>query len=108
MQENCTTSWTEEGIHVIQRGINKRPSRVKGGYSPYEAMFGKKKGNGPIDVLDKYVLNQCVTEAGLEAAVAFVQSDEYAIERFSPNFNDRIIPSTGMNESSHMPQVGRH
>ena len=42
MQENNTTSWAPEGIHIIQRGINKRPSRAKGKFSPYEVFFGKK------------------------------------------------------------------
>ena len=80
------------GIYVVQRGINKRTSRAKGGHSPYEAFFGKKTGNGPKDILDKHIVEQCLTEAALEAAVAFVQSDEHSMDvRLALNFNDRII-----------------
>ena len=92
MQEKNTTKWANEGIYVVQRGINKRTSRAKGGHSPYEAFFGKKTKNGPKDILDKHIVEQCLTEAALEAAVAFVQSEEHSMEdRLAPNFNDRII-----------------
>jgi len=37
------------------------------------------------------VLDHCVTEAGLHAAVSLVQREEYAIERLSPDFNAKII-----------------
>ena len=92
MQEEKTTKWAGVGIYVVQRGINKRTSRSKGGHSPYEAFFGKKTENGPNDILDKHIVEQCLTEAALVAAVAFVQSEEHSIDdRLAPNFNDRII-----------------
>ena len=92
MQEEKTTKWADEGIYIVQRSINKRPSRVKGNYSPYEGFFGKETGNGPKDILDKHIIKQCLTEDGLKAAVAFVQSEEHTMDdRRAPNFNDRII-----------------
>ena len=92
MQETGDLHWARKAIYIVNRNINLRPSRPKGGYSPYEAFFGKKIDKSPKDILDKDVVKHCLTEAALEAAVAFVQSEDITMEeRLSPDFNSRII-----------------
>jgi len=106
MQETGSTCWAETGIYIVQRRINKRCSRSKGGYSPYEVFYGKKKGNCPADILGKDVLEQCLTEDGLQAALDFVNEEHAMEDKLSPNFNDRILAVIQEADASAMAREG--
>ncbi len=102
MQVNNTTSWAKVGIYIVQQGINLRPSRAKAGYSAKQAFFGKTNGMGPADMLDENVTKACLTEAGLQAALEFVQREEHTTaDHTSSNFNDRIIEEIRKADAAH-------
>lgn len=70
-------SWSQVAIHVVQLGINLRPSRVKGNHPPYDAFFGMKaRVHSARDILDDRLIAMCTTEDGLNAARDIVLNSE--------------------------------
>lgn len=103
MQTNNTQRWAEMGIYIVQASINKRPSRVKGNLSPYEAFYGKRLKNSPLEIISEDLLRLCKTEDGLLAACDLVSngakvSDEEikrAIEEGDSRYDElQIAPNT--------------
>ena len=74
MQDKNTTSWAGLGCFVTQAQINKRPSRAKGNFSPYEAFFGQVPKSAPQNYLSQELLSLCESEDGLYAAYELVKS----------------------------------
>ena len=64
MQDNNTTSWAVLGCYVTQAQINKRPSRAKGNFSPYEAFFGQVPKSAPQNYLSQELLSLCESDYG--------------------------------------------
>jgi hypothetical protein len=65
--ENPTKSWAELGVYVVNGKINGRPSRQKGGLSPYEIYYGKHTTASSNYILNQDLIKQAQSEYGLSA-----------------------------------------
>lgn len=76
LQDKNTVEWADLIIYEVQAQINRRPSRAKGNFSPYEGFYGKLLQNSPLNVLSDELIRLCKSEGGLNAAYDVVKSGE--------------------------------
>jgi hypothetical protein len=66
ISQNPGVSWAEVGAYVVNGQINGRPSRQKGGRSPYEIYYGKQTTAPANFILSKEITMQAKSEYGLK------------------------------------------